>query len=375
MVIAMTGRNYDTDVFVIGGGPAGLAAAMAARQRGLRVIVADGGKPPADKACGEGLMPDSLEAAHSLGISLTQLPAMPFRGIRFHGEQSRVESLFPSGHGLGIRRTVLHTALTSQAESAGIELLWSTPVTGIEDGTVHFGGQSIRSRWILGADGANSLVRKWIGCNAPIRNTRRYAYRRHYGVAPWTDHMEIYWGRGCQIYITPVNPAEVCVALISRTPNLRLDEALERFPVLQTRLRGAQPTSTERGAVTSTMQLRRITRGNTALIGDASGSVDAVTGEGICLAFQQARALGASLAQESLQPYVRAHRKLAIRPSFMADFMLLMDRSNWIRDRALHAMSTHPEIFGNLLAMHVGPMHIGRFAGTAGSLVWNMLAV
>ena len=49
-----------TDVFVVGGGPAGLAAAIAARQRGLRVVVADGGQPPIDKACGEGLMPDGL---------------------------------------------------------------------------------------------------------------------------------------------------------------------------------------------------------------------------------------------------------------------------------------------------------------------------
>ena len=57
-----------TDVFVIGGGPAGLAAAIAARQRGFRVIVADGMRPPIDKACGEGLMPDGLAALERLGI-------------------------------------------------------------------------------------------------------------------------------------------------------------------------------------------------------------------------------------------------------------------------------------------------------------------
>jgi len=41
-----------TDVFVVGGGPAGLALAIAARQRGLSVVVADGANPPIDKTCG-----------------------------------------------------------------------------------------------------------------------------------------------------------------------------------------------------------------------------------------------------------------------------------------------------------------------------------
>ena len=59
-----------TDVFVIGGGPAGLAAAIAASERGFKVTVADGAEPPIDKACGEGLMPDTLSVLRELGISV-----------------------------------------------------------------------------------------------------------------------------------------------------------------------------------------------------------------------------------------------------------------------------------------------------------------
>ncbi len=55
-------RSAIADLLVIGGGPAGLAAAIAARREGLTVTVADAARPPSDKACGEGLMPQGRVA-------------------------------------------------------------------------------------------------------------------------------------------------------------------------------------------------------------------------------------------------------------------------------------------------------------------------
>src|ERR1035437_4975769 len=100
-----------TDVFVIGGGPAGLAAAIAARQRGFEVTLADCYIPPIDKACGEGIMPDGLAAARSLGIDLDAAGAQPFCGIRFCERGASVEARFPNGHGLGLRRSTLHSMI------------------------------------------------------------------------------------------------------------------------------------------------------------------------------------------------------------------------------------------------------------------------
>jgi hypothetical protein len=69
--------------------------------------------------------------------------------------------------------------------------------------------------------------------------------------------MEIYWGEGCQIYVMPVAAREVCVALISRAPELRLEEALRRFfPILNQRLAGVAAASREHGTVTAFMRLR-----------------------------------------------------------------------------------------------------------------------
>lgn len=335
---------HSSDVFIIGGGPAGLAAALAARRKGFDVTLADGATPPIDKACGEGLMPDGVAALRRLGVTLDAADAQPFRGIRFVGRDVSVEAAFPEGHALGVRRTVLHARMVEAAATAGVRMLWGTPLTSAD--------QIPAARWIVAADGFHSRVRRWAGLAAPPAR-RRFGFRIHYRVAPWSTCMELHWGAGCQIYVTPIGPREVCVALISRNPYLRLDEALTHFPRLAARLAGAPHASPERGAVTASYRLPRVSRGNVALIGDASGSVDAITGEGLCLAFHQAMALADSLAAGDLVSYQRAHRRLARRPLFMSKLLLSLGRAAWLRERALRAMACEPRIFQTMLSFHL----------------------
>jgi flavin-dependent dehydrogenase len=123
-----------TDVFVIGGGPAGLAAAIAARQQGFRVVVADGAKPPIDKACGEALMPDAIAALEKLGVAVRcgcvsgagcafSVPACP---------QKRFS--LPAMRALNSPDR-LHRILTERAAELGADLLWQCAVTGISPGS------------------------------------------------------------------------------------------------------------------------------------------------------------------------------------------------------------------------------------------------
>jgi flavin-dependent dehydrogenase len=336
-----------TDIFVAGGGPAGLAAAIAAQLKGFDVVVADAAQPPIDKACGEGLMPDSLAALRQLGVALDSEQCFAFRGIRFIGAGGSVAADFPHGCGIAVRRVRLHQALIDRAQELGVKLLWRTRVTGIGD---------IQARWIIGADGQNSRVRRWASLDGASSESFRYGFRRHYRLRPWTDFMEVYWGPGCQMYVTAVAPDEVCAALLTRHPHLRLDAALPCFPDLAQRFQGAETLSEERGALTYTRRLRRIYRGRTALIGDASGSVDAITGEGMGLAFRQAPALADALVADNLDQYQAAHRRLSRRPAFMAQLMLTLDRFPRLRPRALRAFASEPEIFESLLAMHVGEL-------------------
>jgi menaquinone-9 beta-reductase len=374
----VSSSSNPVDVFIIGGGPAGLATAIAARRRGLSVVLADGTVPPIDKPCGEGLMPDGVEALHHLGITIPEGQAYPFRGIRFVSDGTKAEAEFPRGTAYGIRRTDLHRAMLDHAAACGVQMLWQAAVTGLHPEGALVAGELVRARWVVGADGTSSRVRSWAKLDrhdldeTPEKNLR-FAFRRHYRVAPWTGFMELHWGRHRQVYVTPVSREEVCVALISSSQKLRLDDGLGEFPDLCSRLENAELASGERGAITITRRLRRVYRGQTVLVGDASGGVDAITGEGLCLTFRQAALLGDCLASGDLARYQKGHRTLIRRPALMARMMLFMARHSHLRQRTMQVFQSSPRSFAGMLAMHVGEGSARDHISNGIALGWELL--
>ncbi|MEU0654752.1 NAD(P)/FAD-dependent oxidoreductase [Streptomyces albogriseolus] len=280
------------DLLVVGGGPAGLATALHAAHAGLDTVVAEPRPAPVDKACGEGLMPGAVRALTALGL---HAPGHPLAGIRYVQGPCRVEAPFRRGQGLGVRRTDLHTLLHRAVLDAGVPVL-PLRVDGVrqEADGVTVPGAGLRARWLVAADGLHSPVRRSLGLDRPARTAPRYGLRRHYAVPPWTSHVEVHWGPDAEAYVTPLGPRLVGVALLTslRAP---YDTQLAGFPELAARLPPDTAVTPVRGAGPLRRRSRTRVHGRVLFVGDAAGYVDALTGEGVCLALAGARALVANL--------------------------------------------------------------------------------
>ncbi len=375
-----------TDVLIVGGGPAGLAASIALRQSGVDCTVIEARTSGIDKACGEGLMPDSRESLAQLGVHLDESDGHLFRGIRFQNSAHRVDACFPHGAGIGVRRPHLHTLLANRAQEVGANLLWNCHVQlpagdcAAEQNshrTALVNGQPLRFRWLIGADGQASSVRKWAGLDRTRSRSLRYGFRTHYRVDPAIcnlDFVEVHWGRAGQIYLTPVAPDCICVVYITRDPHCDRVNILDEFPAIAERLATAEVVSSQRGAVTASCKLHSVATETVALIGDASGSADAITGEGLAISFRQALALADSIHSGSLEPYRRAHRKIGRLPHAMGELMLTLDRWPALQVRAIRALANTPILFTDLLHAHMGEKSLASVLIRRGPRFgWSML--
>jgi flavin-dependent dehydrogenase len=149
---------------------------------------------------------------------------------------------------------------------------------------------------------------------------------------------------------------------MTRSPErARSEEVIQGIPALREKLMHPEITTRERGAVTTTLRLHRVVCENIALIGDASGSADAITGEGLATGFRQAILLGESIAGGGLTQYAAGHAEILRLPQTMARIMLLMDRWHGVRRKALSVFAHDPLLFEKMLRVHVGDEPLRRF--------------
>lgn len=343
------------DVGVVGGGPVGLATAIACAQRGLSTLLVERQPPGPDKACGEGLMPAGLSALERLSARQHLDPAWcaPFSGIRYVQEDgAAAEGKFTHGAGLGIRRLALTAALERAAEAAGVRTLRGTARDMIQDGagvTFRVEDQALRVRLLAAADGLHSPVRHALGLQGPPPRARRMGLRRHYrrlDPGPW---VEVHWGPGAECYLTPCGPDRLGVAFLfegSAEGKPDFDTLLARFPRVAARLHGAVPDSEVRGAGPLHARPKAVVQGRVALLGDAAGYVDAITGEGLSLGFACAEAFAeVAAAGGELSAYARVHARLFAGYARSAGALLWLSRHRVLRRGAVRVLGSVPGLF------------------------------
>ena len=319
-------------------------------------------------------MPDGLAALAALGVQVDVRQVAPFRGIRFIHDGQSVEGSFANGVGYGIPRTVLHQRLVDRTAECGVSLHWGRRITGLSTDGLLVEGRVVASQWLICADGQNSKLRELAGLEPATPARYRFGFRRHYRITPWSDFVEVHWSDCGQMNVTPVAGDRVCVALITRLKDLRFDAALRRFPQLAARLERAENMGSTMGAISTTRTLGKVHNRSVALIGEAAGSVDAITGEGLAIAFQQAIALANALRAGDLTDYERAYSQAMRLPRRMAKLMLLMDNRRRLRERTFRALAAEPGFFQRMLSMHTGslsPLEFGLGRGL--SFGWRLL--
>lgn len=357
------------DVLVVGGGPIGLASAIEARLAGLTVTVVEPRPGPIDKACGEGLMPGAVAALSRLGVDPT---GHALTGVSYQNGRRRVDHGFRHALGRGVRRTTLHTALEDRALAVGVEIR-RAKVGALEQGADSVTAQltgptdtgpgsagktagkkagTIRAGWVLAADGLHSTVRELCGLAAPARGTRRFGLRRHFALPPWNDLVEVHWTRTpgrvpAEIYVTPVGPAEVGVAVLG-PQHTDYDEAVFSVPHLAGRLDGAAVTTSTRGAGPLRQRTRARTAGRVLLVGDASGYVDAITGEGIRVGLAQSHAAVRCILDANPARYEREWLK-STRDFRMLTAGLVALGASPLRPAIVPLAAALPGLYGNIV--------------------------
>jgi flavin-dependent dehydrogenase len=337
----------DFDVLIVGGGPVGLAAAIEARMNDLSVAIVEPKLGAVDKACGEGLMPGALPLLARLGVEVT---GHELTGVCYQDSKRSVTHEFQDRHGLGVRRTELHSALAKRAHEVGVNFIHDA-MTAIDSQAESVSltlksGNRVSSKYLLGADGLHSAVARVMGLTKPAkaRSTPRFGIRQHFNVAPWSSLIQVYFTKTAEVYITPVSDSQIGVAILGPR-NTDFVATIKSIPDLARRIDFNDPASARMGAgsfpqITTARRLHRV-----LLIGDASGYVDAITGEGLRLGFAQAQAAIDCIKRDRPQDFEGKWHRVS------RDFRWLTGALAWVATSPLRALivplaASQPRLFG-----------------------------
>ena len=371
---------------MVGGGPAGTAAAVFLRQAGHEVLLVDEARFPRDKVCGEGVSPEAWRLLARMGAdgAVRALRPRAVRGMKltspdgtaFAGEYAGARS-----PGFAVRRWCLDRALLECARAAGVEVREGVRARdvvrpdGVVRGVVLEGmdaPEPVAARLVVAADGRRSVIARRLGLLREHRRLRKFAVRGYWkGVEGLTDHGEMHVTRGGYCGIAPLGVDEANITFVLDQAEMRPAggglaafylRTLERWPRIRARLDRACLTSPPRAIGPLALEARRVSAPGALLVGDAAGFYDPFTGEGVTLALR-----GAELAAEV------AHRALANGSTDLRLYDRLRDdatRDKFRLNRLLQRIVAWPAL-ANAVARRLArrPDLADRLVGIAGDFV------
>ena len=398
------------DVIVVGGGPAGVAAATWLAKEGYAVTLLDRARFPRDKACGEFLTPQAGRLLAQLGV----WEALCQQGLRTvaatvlaapDGRQIRHTPHDGGPTGYAIRRVTLDAVLLANARRQGVHVREgfavralckdeSGRVTGIEGGEGKGESCRLRARLVIGADGSHSLVARQLGIVLPIPRLQRVAVVAHWqNVAGSHDTIEmrthgpLVCGVGfpggsdtASANTTFVVPNRMAAQIAGRAGEW-IEQTLQTcFPDLAARLASADREPQIRTIGCFGHRVRSAVADGVLLVGDAATFIDPFTGEGVYFGLRGAQ-LAAEVASSALRQddtsrvglkaYQSARRELSQRyllidlvqsvvrtPSLLNQMITRLERFPGVTDRLLNIMGDkrpvtdilHPALLWRLFA-------------------------
>jgi len=292
------------DLVVVGGGPAGSAAALAARLRrpDARVLLLDRSDFPRDKACGDGIAAHGRDELAKLGVPdliadykpTTRLSVVSPGGATVSATVARPNHVVP--------RKVFDTRLVDAARAQGVEVRrHKVRALTQHGGTVDVDG--IRARAVVAADGAGSTVRRLLGVPMSAQRHTAIAVRGYADLPPGSERADGVQfiamqkhGWPAYAWSFPIGDGTTNIGFGLMLPRLRAAGRPGK-EVLHGRLAALLPDLSGRDLLAHHLPLstgRPATpgRGRVLLAGDAASLINPLTGEGIYYALLSGRLAG-----------------------------------------------------------------------------------
>jgi geranylgeranyl reductase family protein len=350
---------------VVGAGPAGAAAALEARRPRASVALVDKADFPRDKACGDGLGPHAVDELEALGAAGVLAGYPPIRGLRLRSPRGMEVAGDPARPNYVVPRSVLDARLVEAAMAAGVELRRAS-VRHLEqhNGLVTVDGE-LAARVVIGADGANSAVRRLLGVAANPDRALAIAVRGYAPAPAGRPEQLIAWvAEGWPAYVwsfpTGTGLANVGYGLLRSRFHGDRAELHRRLHDL---LPGADPDPASLRAHHLPFSSFRPPpgRGRVLLAGDAASLVNPLSGEGIYYALASGRlAARAALTSpdEPLAAYRRLLSKALGRHLRHSAVLARAIHAPALAEAGLGAAAGSPRLFDTLVELGLGQARI-----------------